>query len=83
MLRVQDLPFESLDVGTGESEEVKLLDFDCNEDFGSNPDTKISLTNAPKQTMLKRLAWMQRRTGIGSSAHLRMRRANAAWLITR
>ena len=28
--------------------------------LGSNPDTKISLTNAPERTSLKRLGWMQR-----------------------
>jgi hypothetical protein len=28
--------------------------------LGLNPDTKVSLTNAPKQTRLRRLGWMQR-----------------------
>ncbi len=28
--------------------------------LGTNPDTKVSLTNAPKRKTLKRLGWMQR-----------------------
>ncbi|MBU0768005.1 MAG: IS701 family transposase [Proteobacteria bacterium] len=44
----------------GESEEVKFWTLIVTKTLGSNPDTKISLTNAPKQTMLKRLGWMQR-----------------------
>lgn len=44
----------------GESEKVKCWTLIATKSLGSHPDTKISLTNAPKQTPLKRLGWMQR-----------------------
>jgi len=47
-------------VWDGESERVKCWTLIATKSLGSNPDTKISLSNAPKQTTLKRLGWMQR-----------------------
>jgi SRSO17 transposase len=47
-------------VWDGESEKVKCWTLIATKSLGSNPDTKISLTNAPKHTTLKRLGWMQR-----------------------
>jgi len=47
-------------VWDGESEQVKCWTLIATKSLGSNPDTKISLTNAPKLTLLKRLGWMQR-----------------------
>jgi hypothetical protein len=44
----------------GESEQVKCWTLIATKSFGENPDTKISLTNAPKSVTLKRLGWMQR-----------------------
>jgi SRSO17 transposase len=47
-------------VWDGESEKVKRLNLIATKSLGKNPDFKISLTNAPKKTALKRLGWMQR-----------------------
>lgn len=47
-------------VWDGESENSKCWNLIATKTLGTNPDTKISLTNAPKHTILKRLAWMQR-----------------------
>jgi SRSO17 transposase len=47
-------------VWDGESERAKCWTLIVTKSLGSNPDTKISLTNAPKQTTLRRLGWMQR-----------------------
>ena len=47
-------------VWDGESENVKRWTLVVNESLGSNPNTKISLSNAPKLTTLRRLGWMQR-----------------------
>jgi SRSO17 transposase len=47
-------------VWDGESERAKCRTLIVTKSLGSNPDTKISLTNAPKQTTLRRLGWMQR-----------------------
>ena len=47
-------------VWDGGSEEVKCWTLVCTKSLGRKPDTKISLTNAPKRTTLKRLGWMQR-----------------------
>jgi SRSO17 transposase len=47
-------------VWDGETEKVKCWTLIITKSLGSNPDTKISLTNAPKHTTLKRLGWMQR-----------------------
>ena len=44
----------------GKSEKVKCWTLIATKSLGRNSDTKISLTNAPKQTTLKRLAYMQR-----------------------
>ena len=44
----------------GESDEAKLWTLIATEALDGNSDTKISLSNAPKTTTLKRLAWMQR-----------------------
>ena len=44
----------------GESKKVKCCSLIATKSLGRNSDTKISLTNAPKQTTLKRLGWMQR-----------------------
>lgn len=44
----------------GESNKVKGWTLIVTKPLGGNPDTKISLTNAPIQTPLKRLGWMQR-----------------------
>jgi SRSO17 transposase len=43
-----------------ESETAKPWTLIVTESLERNPDTKISLTNAPKDTTLKRLGWMQR-----------------------
>jgi SRSO17 transposase len=42
------------------SDKVKCWTLIATKSLGSNPDIKISLTNAPKHTTLKRLGWMQR-----------------------
>ena len=47
-------------VWDGESEKTKCWALIATKSLGSNPDIKISLTNAPKQTTVKRLGWMQR-----------------------
>jgi SRSO17 transposase len=47
-------------VWDGETEKVKCWTLIATKSLGSNPDTKLSVTNAPKQTRLKRLGWMQR-----------------------
>jgi len=47
-------------VWDGESKKVKCWTLIATKSLGINSDTKISLTNAPKQTTLKRLGWMQR-----------------------
>jgi SRSO17 transposase len=47
-------------VWDGESEKVKCWTLIATKSLGKNPDTKISLSNAPKHTTLKRLGWMQR-----------------------
>jgi SRSO17 transposase len=43
-----------------ESERVKAWTLIATKSLGKNTDTKISLTNAPKDTTVKRLGWMQR-----------------------
>jgi SRSO17 transposase len=45
----------------GESEKVKCWNLIATKSLGKIPDTKISLTNAPDNTPVKRLGWMQRR----------------------
>lgn len=47
-------------VWDGESEKVKCWTLVATKSLGKNPDFKISLTNAPEDTTLKRLGWMQR-----------------------
>lgn len=47
-------------VWDGESDNVKRWTLLVNETLGSNPDMKISLSNAPKLTTLRRLGKMQR-----------------------
>jgi SRSO17 transposase len=47
-------------VWNGESESAKCWTLIITKSLGDNPDTKISLTNASKQTTLRRLGWMQR-----------------------
>ena len=47
-------------VWDGESEKAKCWTVIVTKSLGLNPDTKISLSNAPKQTTLRRLGWMQR-----------------------
>jgi len=47
-------------VWNGESEKSQCWNLIATKTLGANPDTKISLANAPKHTTLKRLAWMQR-----------------------
>ena len=47
-------------VWDGESEKVKCWTMIATKSLGKNPDSKISLTNAPKHATLKRLGWMQR-----------------------
>jgi SRSO17 transposase len=47
-------------VWDGESEEVKSWTVVITKSLGKNSDTKISLTNAPKEVKLKKLGWMQR-----------------------
>ncbi len=47
-------------VWDGESDKVKCWALIITKSLGGNPDTKISLTNAPKRTTVKRLGWMQR-----------------------
>ena len=44
----------------GESEKVKCWHLIATKSLGDNSDIKISLTNAPKRTTVKRLGWMQR-----------------------
>jgi SRSO17 transposase len=50
----------SVYVWDGESEKAKCWTLIVTKSLGANPDTKISLTNASKQTTLRRLGWMQR-----------------------
>jgi SRSO17 transposase len=47
-------------VWEGETEQVKCWTLIATKSLGKNPDMKISLSNAPKHTTLKRLGWMQR-----------------------
>jgi SRSO17 transposase len=47
-------------VWDGQSEKATCWTLLATKSLGKNPDTKISLTNAPKRTTLKRLGWMQR-----------------------
>jgi len=47
-------------VWDGESDEAKCWILIATKSLRKNQDTKISLTNAPKHTTLKRLGWMQR-----------------------
>ena len=47
-------------VWDGESEKAKCWTVIVTKSLGLNPDTKISLSNAPKQNTLRRLGWMQR-----------------------
>ena len=47
-------------VWDGESEKAKCLHLIATKSLGSHSDIKISLTNAPKHTTVKRLGWMQR-----------------------
>jgi SRSO17 transposase len=47
-------------VWDGESEKVKRWTLIVSKSLAKNPDTKISLTNAPKHKTLRRLGWMQR-----------------------
>jgi len=47
-------------VWDGESEKAKRWTLIVTKSLGDNPDTKISLSNAPKHTTLRRLGWMQR-----------------------
>jgi SRSO17 transposase len=47
-------------VWDGESEKVHCWSLVVTKAPGTNPNIKISLSNAPEQTTLKRLAWMQR-----------------------
>jgi SRSO17 transposase len=47
-------------VWDGESEKAKCWTLIVTRALGPNADTKVSLTNAPKQTSLRRLGWMQR-----------------------
>lgn len=42
------------------SDKVKCWTLIATKSLGKNPDTKISLSNASKDTTLKRLGWMQR-----------------------
>jgi SRSO17 transposase len=44
----------------GESDKAKLWTLIATKALDGNSDTKISLSNAPKGTTLKRLGWMQR-----------------------
>ncbi|MBT5465877.1 MAG: IS701 family transposase, partial [Candidatus Marinimicrobia bacterium] len=47
-------------VRDGESNKVKHWSLIATQSMGDNADIKISLTNAPNRTTLKRLGWMQR-----------------------
>ncbi len=47
-------------VWDGESKNAKCWHLIVTKSLGFNPDTKISLTNAPKNTTLRRLGFMQR-----------------------
>ena len=47
-------------VWDGESKNTKCWHLIVTKSLGFNPDTKISLTNAPKNTTLRRLGFMQR-----------------------
>lgn len=47
-------------VWDGETQRVSCWNLIVTKSLGNNPDTKISLTNAPERTTLKRLGWMQR-----------------------
>ena len=47
-------------VWDGEAQRVSCWHLIVTKSLGSNPDTKISLTNAPDGTTLKRSGWMQR-----------------------
>jgi SRSO17 transposase len=44
----------------GKSDEVKYWTLVVTKTLGVDSDTKISLTNAPERTTMKRLGWMQR-----------------------
>ena len=56
-VRICSLPVYVWD---GESESAKCWTLIVTKSLGDNPDTKISLSNASKQTTLRRLGWMQR-----------------------
>jgi SRSO17 transposase len=56
-VRICSLPVYLWD---GKSERAKCWTLIVTKSLGGNPDTKISLTNAPEQTTLRRLGWMQR-----------------------
>jgi len=47
-------------VWNDETEKVKRWTLVATKTLDKNPDTKVSLTNTPKHTTLKRLGWMQR-----------------------
>jgi len=47
-------------VWDGESATAKKWVLIVTESVGSNPDVKVSLTNAPPRTSLRRMGWMQR-----------------------
>jgi SRSO17 transposase len=59
VLRVQICRFKVY-VWDGESGKVQCWALVATKSLGSNPDTKISLSNAPESTTLRRLGWMQR-----------------------
>jgi SRSO17 transposase len=50
----------SVYVWDGESEKAHCWSLIVTKTLGTNPNVKTSLSNAPNQTKLKRLAWMQR-----------------------
>ena len=56
-VRICSLPVYVWD---GETERAKCWSLIVTKSLGSNPDTKLSLTNAPGSTTLRRLGWMQR-----------------------
>jgi SRSO17 transposase len=56
-VRICSLPVYVWD---GESDRVKCWTLIVTKSLGGNPDTKISLSNASKQTTFRRLGWMQR-----------------------
>jgi len=47
-------------VWDGKSEKAKCWTLIATKTLGENPDTKISLSNAPTHSTLRRLSWMQR-----------------------